>query len=379
MQTKTGSQEEAVKNMADSYIRQSEDHFHIKLSRGPAAVEWMATQIPRVRMFDDITKEGIALAMGSLLGESIVTSYGGKWNFDKREWGVHLPSGAIVYPVEMVRTQMRGGVSIHSAFLSLGRKSWISVDTRDRTLAKFAQVSLLLPMMTCILLALAGGCNFVRYTISGRPFSTELSETESNPLVLYGLRGQTVEFSIRRAGSTADYATPAGLNLHWIDPVNKQEALSPVHPPVAFKENDSAPDSNRRNRYFPVHCSFTLPNLPGEGTHILVGRITGQLDVPGEQFDLNLPVTVEVASEDLHHQLWWQYEGTHLLVGLSSMVLIILGIFPTNRADRYSRQNIPLASDRRLLASIFLYLGLFVFLVIQFSSAVGLVVSAVFS
>jgi hypothetical protein len=124
MQTQEALQEEAVKNMADNYIRQTQEYFHITLSRGPAAAEWMATQIPRLRLFDDITKEGIALAMGSLLGESIVTTYGGKWKLSGPEWEVHLPSGTIVRPVEIVRAQMRGGQSIDAVFRRFGQKNW---------------------------------------------------------------------------------------------------------------------------------------------------------------------------------------------------------------------------------------------------------------
>ena len=124
METHESLQVQAVRQMADDYISRSQEFFHTTLSRGPAAVEWMAGQIPRVRLFDDTTKEGIAMAMGSLLGESLIATYGGQWQLGGREWEVQLISGTVVQPVEMVRTQMRGGPSIFAVFGRLGRGHW---------------------------------------------------------------------------------------------------------------------------------------------------------------------------------------------------------------------------------------------------------------
>ncbi|TFH51968.1 MAG: hypothetical protein E4G89_01810 [Methanothrix sp.] len=115
------NREETIKGMAANFIRQIQDQYGVTLIPGPVAVEWMAAQIPRLLLFDDATKEGIAMAMGSLLGESIVVTYGGQWEFSKEGGGVRLPNGTVVRPVAIVRTQFTGGTSIASVFSRMAK------------------------------------------------------------------------------------------------------------------------------------------------------------------------------------------------------------------------------------------------------------------
>lgn len=124
MQTNQASQEEFLKNIVDSFILTMQNLYHINLSRGPSAVEWIAKEIPRLSHHNDSIKESNAVSMGALLGESIIATYGGKWKIIGQDLEVHLPSGVIVHPVEVIKTQMRGGQSVHAAFLSLGKKKW---------------------------------------------------------------------------------------------------------------------------------------------------------------------------------------------------------------------------------------------------------------
>lgn len=65
------------------------------------------------------------LSAFNLFNHSLIWAFGGQWQFSGVAWEVHLPTGAIVRPVEIVKAQMKGGQSIYTVFLKLGqKKNW---------------------------------------------------------------------------------------------------------------------------------------------------------------------------------------------------------------------------------------------------------------
>jgi len=75
------------------------------LDNSTATVQWIEGYISRNRqVFSEEKRYGWAIALGYLVGESIIAVYGGQWSHDKETdmWGVQVPDFGWANPIGKV-------------------------------------------------------------------------------------------------------------------------------------------------------------------------------------------------------------------------------------------------------------------------------------
>jgi len=187
-----------------------------------------------------------------------------------------------------------------------------------------------LPTMVVCLFAIAD------FVLNDHPFKTSLQKP-SSALQLYGMRGQTIHFEMQSSGIASNWASPTGFRLTLKESDSKDSIDAQVSPAKNIDWGDRMQYSSRASHEFTIPASFTVPSLPGADTRRLAGFVTGTLIVPrgavgavhefsNVECDLDVAVNLEIASQDRHRQLWWDYEGLLLVAFFGSLILFSSGI-----------------------------------------------------
>jgi hypothetical protein len=151
---------------------------------------------------------------------------------------------------------------------------------------------------------------------------------------LYGKRGQRIQFSVKGSGLDSNWATPSGLNLALRDLDSKPIKDIQVAAPKKKDWTDSISYSQRAEHRFGIRASFQVPNVPGSDTRQLKGEVTGLLVVPNwnetgfwnKETEVRVPVTLEVLSDGLAKERWWDYQGRALIAFAGSLLSLGVGL-----------------------------------------------------
>ena len=111
---------------AEKVVAAMRDQLGVELNYDKESVAWLEGYIDRIR--PQLTNEsysGLATALGAYLGESIIATYGGSWDYfeEQDQWGIRLGEKSAAFPFSKVHKQLKDGEfeSILSFFTILPR------------------------------------------------------------------------------------------------------------------------------------------------------------------------------------------------------------------------------------------------------------------
>jgi glutamate dehydrogenase/leucine dehydrogenase len=112
------------KSAAATLVSDFRAELGVDLNYDNQSIEWLDGYINRVApQLDNATLAGLATAIGSYLGETIIATYGGAWHYNEHDdqWGIRFDDGAIAFPFTKVYKQFDDGEfeSIYSFFTVL--------------------------------------------------------------------------------------------------------------------------------------------------------------------------------------------------------------------------------------------------------------------
>ena len=115
---------EEFKSAAATLVSDFRRELAVNLNYDEQSIEWLDGYINRVApQLDKATVPGLATAIGAYLGETIIATYGGAWDYNERDdqWGIRFDDGAIAFPFTKVYKQFDDGEfeSIYSFFTVL--------------------------------------------------------------------------------------------------------------------------------------------------------------------------------------------------------------------------------------------------------------------
>ena len=120
------TQADEYRAAAETVVSNFRDELGVELKYDRESIEWLDGYINRVRT--QLKKEsyaGLATALGAYLGETIIATYGGAWDYFEKldQWGIRFADDNGAFPITKVYKQLEEGEfdSVLSFFTVLPR------------------------------------------------------------------------------------------------------------------------------------------------------------------------------------------------------------------------------------------------------------------
>jgi hypothetical protein len=97
---------------AETVVSNFRDELGVELKYDEQSIEWLDGYINRIRtQFKKDSYPGLAVALGAYLGETIIATYGGAWDYFEKldQWGIRLPDDNGAFPISKVYKQLEDG------------------------------------------------------------------------------------------------------------------------------------------------------------------------------------------------------------------------------------------------------------------------------
>jgi hypothetical protein len=94
---------------AEGVVAQLREDLRVELNYDQASIEWLDGYINRIStQLDKETFPGLAAVLGAYVGETIIATYGGTWQYFEKldQWGIQLPDGTGAFPSAKIYKQL---------------------------------------------------------------------------------------------------------------------------------------------------------------------------------------------------------------------------------------------------------------------------------
>jgi len=94
---------------AEGVVAQLREDLGVELNYDQDSIEWLDGYINRVRtQLDKEAFPGLAAVLGAYVGETIIATYGGTWQYFEEldQWGIQLSDGTGAFPSAKIYKQL---------------------------------------------------------------------------------------------------------------------------------------------------------------------------------------------------------------------------------------------------------------------------------
>jgi len=114
------------KAIAENVVSQMRKELGVELKYDKESIEWLDSYIDRIRpQLKKGSYTGLAMSLGAYVGETIIATYGGRWDYFPKldQWGIRFGEQSGAFPFSKVYKQLAYGEveSILSFFTMLPR------------------------------------------------------------------------------------------------------------------------------------------------------------------------------------------------------------------------------------------------------------------
>lgn len=132
------SNAEQYRAAAEKVVSQLHEDLGVELKYDEESIEWLDGYINRIR--NQLNKQayaGLAAALGAYLGETIIATYGGAWDYFEEldQWGIRFDDANAAFPISKVYKQLEDGEfdSIFSFFTIIPKlRDYVNTPTAAR-------------------------------------------------------------------------------------------------------------------------------------------------------------------------------------------------------------------------------------------------------
>lgn len=100
------------KEIAESVVARMRDELGVELKYDKESIEWLDGYINRISpQLNQENYVGLASALGAYLGQTIIATYGGAWDYNEKlnQWGIRFDDESWAFPFSKVYKQIEDG------------------------------------------------------------------------------------------------------------------------------------------------------------------------------------------------------------------------------------------------------------------------------